>query len=136
MIVVDTGVLYAFFVADDRNHDAAQALMDSGGGRWLLSPYVVAELDYFILKRFGPLGEQRMLAELTEGLYEHASMTVADIAACRALLATRADQSIGITDASLAVLADRYGTRRIATFDRRHFGNLRAMDGQPFELLP
>ena len=136
MIVVDTGVLYAFFVADDRNHEAAQALMDEGGGRWLLSPYVVAELDYFILKRFGPLDEQRMLAELTEGLYEHASMTVADIAGCRALLATRADLSIGITDASLAVLADRYGTRRIATFDRRHFGNLRALDGTPFELLP
>lgn len=136
MIVVDTGVLYAFFVGDDLNHAAAQGLMDDRHETWVLSPYVIAELDYFILNRFGPRGEQRMLAELTEGLYEHASMTVADIAACRALLATRADQSIGIADASLAVLADRYGTRRIATFDRRHFGNLRALDGQPFELLP
>ena len=136
MTVVDTGVLYAFFVADDPNHEAARALMDGSDATWIVSPYVVAELDYFVLKRFGPLGEQRVLSELVEGFYEHAQLGVADIAECRALLATRADQSIGVTDASLVVLADRYGTQRIATFDRRHFSVMRTLDGKPFTLLP
>ena len=41
-----------------------------------------------------------------------------------------------MTDASLVVLADRYRTTRIATYDRRHFITMRGLDGRPFELLP
>jgi predicted nucleic acid-binding protein len=46
------------------------------------------------------------------------------------------DQDIGITDASLAVLARRYGTRTILTLDRRHFGVIRPLDGGRFKLIP
>jgi predicted nucleic acid-binding protein len=35
------------------------------------------------------------------------------------------DQAIGVTDASLVVLAERYGTAEILTLDYRHFDVLR-----------
>lgn len=136
MIILDTSVLYAFFVSDDANHLSAQTLLGGSQESFIVSPYVVAELDYFVLKRFGPLGELRMLSELIEGTYDHATLSIADIAACRSVLAGRSDQSLGVADASLVALADRYGTNRIATFDRRHFSSLRTADGRPFELLP
>jgi predicted nucleic acid-binding protein len=46
------------------------------------------------------------------------------------------DQAIGVTDASLVVLAERYATRTILTLDRRHFDVLRPLQGKRFALLP
>jgi predicted nucleic acid-binding protein len=47
-----------------------------------------------------------------------------------------ADLRIGVTDASIVVLADRYGTDRVLTLDVRHFRALSTLDGRPFTLLP
>ena len=47
-----------------------------------------------------------------------------------------AELPLGGTDAALAVLADRLGTRCIVTLDRRHFSVLRTHTGARFDLLP
>ena len=36
----------------------------------------------------------------------------------------------------MVVLARRFGTRRILTFDERHFRTLRPLDGGAFTILP
>lgn len=136
MIVVDTGVLYAYFDADDPQHAEAAAVLESPDETCIVSPFVVAELDYFVLSRFGLDAEVAMLDELLDGEYELPSISRLDVAACSAVITRYADKRIGITDASLVILADRYGTHRIATYDRRHFSVLRGLDGRPFELLP
>jgi predicted nucleic acid-binding protein len=46
------------------------------------------------------------------------------------------DQEIGVADASIVVLAERYRTRTVAGLDHRHFGVLRSLDGGYFEVLP
>lgn len=46
------------------------------------------------------------------------------------------DLGIGLADASLVVLADRYRTDRVLTLDRRHFGVLSTSAGRPFVMLP
>ena len=43
---------------------------------------------------------------------------------------------IGLTDASLVVLADRLGTARLATFDERHFRAVLPLAGGSFAILP
>lgn len=136
MIVVDTGVLYSFFVGDDPHHQNATAVLTSGDELLIVSPLVLAELDYFILSRHGVDPELLMLTELQEGLYEIPPFGSDDLVAARGLIARHADLRIGLTDASLVVLAARYGTSRIATFDRRHFGALSMPDGGALELLP
>ncbi len=48
-----------------------------------------------------------------------------------------ADLKIGLTDASLVVLADRVGTVDVATFDERHFRVVRPIGGTgAFRILP
>lgn len=136
MIIVDTGVLYAFLVADDPDHARSAALLSDPLETIVVSPLVIAELDYFVLKRFGITGEIAMLQDMTESRYEVASFDGDDLQRCLVVLEKYGDQAIGMTDASLVVLADRYDTRRIATFDLRHFSALRAFDGRPFDLLP
>jgi hypothetical protein len=48
-----------------------------------------------------------------------------------------ADLGIGLTDASLVVLAARVGSEDVATFDERHFRVVRPLAGaEAFRLLP
>jgi hypothetical protein len=46
------------------------------------------------------------------------------------------DLEIGLADASIVVLAHKYGTREILTLDERHFRALRTIDRKKFRLLP
>ena len=102
----------------------------------IVSPYVVAELDYHVLDRWGVRAELEVLEELGSGAWELARFGATDIRAARAIAQRYSDQAVGLADASLVVLAERYGTDRILTLDHRHFGVLRTPAGAPFELLP
>ena len=46
------------------------------------------------------------------------------------------DLQIGLSDASLVVLAGKYGTRDILTLDERHFRALHGRGRKPFRILP
>ena len=46
------------------------------------------------------------------------------------------DLNLGLADLSVAVIAQRLGTRRILTFDERHFRAVRPLQGGVFTLLP
>jgi predicted nucleic acid-binding protein len=76
------------------------------------------------------------LNELCSGAYELPIMGVADLISCSMVIARYADQRIGVTDASLVVLADRYQTRTICTLDSRHFSILRSLDDREFTFIP
>ena len=43
---------------------------------------------------------------------------------------------LGGTDASVVAVAERFGVREIATFDRRHFSSMVPKSGGHFTLLP
>ena len=136
MIVLDTSALLAFLWASDPAHERVAAVLDSEPGPFIVSPYVVAELDYLLLKKGGVPSELVALAALASGAYELPVMSAADLISCFSVLNAYREHAIGVTDASLVVLADRYGTDRIGTLDHRHFSMLRSESGQPFTLLP
>lgn len=77
-----------------------------------------------------------MLAELTGGAWELASMDRARLEGARLIVQRYSDVPIEVTDASNIVLATAYHTRVIATLDRRHFTILRLADGSAPDLLP
>lgn len=102
----------------------------------MVSPFVLAELDYLVAKRFGVSAEIQALEVLSSGAFDHATLGAADVVACCAVIDRYRDLNVGLTDASLVVLAARYGTDRVCTLDRRHFQVLRMLDGRPFTVLP
>ena len=135
MIILDTSALYALL----RDEDAmCRQVFESlrGEPALVVSPHVVAELDHLFLSRYGVSAELQVLEELASGNYELPVLGAADLLACAGIVAKFRDHDIGVTDASLVVLANRYGTDRICTLDRRHFSILRTLDGAPFTLLP
>ncbi|MDR1186707.1 MAG: PIN domain-containing protein [Bifidobacteriaceae bacterium] len=134
-MIVDTSALLALFDRSDPHHAAVAAALGTRKAPRVISPFVLAELDYLVLTRHGRAAESAVLSELGSGAWELASMPVERVRQAVEVLHRFADQSIGLTDASLIVLAHEYRTRDILTLDRRHFSVLRFPDGSPPRLI-
>ena len=135
MIVADTSALLAFYTTEEHRHGEVVDAVHAADAI-LLSPYVVAELDYLIASRHGVETEIVVLRDLFSDAYAHVPLTVDEMRAAADLIDRYRDQEIGITDASLVVLADRFGTHDILTLDRRRFDVLRPLDGGRFNVVP
>lgn len=136
MIIADTSGLIAFFSESGPQHDAVVAWLDQNDPVMVVSPYVVAEVDYLVATRKGVEAELAVLMELSGGAYELASMDAEDLANATRVVRRYSDLGIGLADASMAVLALRYRTRTILTLDRKHFSVMRPLDGGTFTIVP
>jgi predicted nucleic acid-binding protein len=135
-LIVDTSALLAYFDRDEPDHHAVTSVIEGATDLLVVSPYVLAELDYLIASRLGTAAELAVLQELTGGAWELAAIGTEELTRARAVIERYADQHIGVADASNVVLAARHGTRTIATLDHRHFDVLRPLDGGRFRVLP
>ena len=102
----------------------------------MLSPFVLAELHYLLATRVTQAAERAFLAEVGRGVYRLENFEADDIAAAERVIGKHADLDIGLADASLMVLAARYGIRDLLSLDERHFRVMRGPGGRPFRLLP
>jgi predicted nucleic acid-binding protein len=136
LIIAGTSGVVAALGRDQRDHARALAAIQSDPGPVVLSPYVLAEIGYLLLQRFGPKTELQFLAEVAAGAFELASFGRADLARAVTVLEKYHDLRIGLADASLVVLAERFGTTRVLTLDERHFRTVRPLHAAAFTLLP
>lgn len=136
MIILDTSGLLAAIDASQRHHVAAAAALRNAPPPWLLSPFVLAELDYLLATRVSQSAERALLAEVGRGVFRLEAFEAEEIASAEQLIGRHAKLDIGLADASLVVLANRYGIRDLLTLDERHFRSLRGPGGRPFRLLP
>ncbi len=136
MIVLDTSGLLAAIDTDQRAHEAAARALRDAAAPLLMSPFVLAELDYLISTRVSTGAARSLLDQVAAGAYRLESMDAADIGAAMTIMDRFAGLEVGLTDASLVVLADRYDVRDVLTLDERHFRSLRDSRGRPFRILP
>jgi hypothetical protein len=136
MIIADTSALVAFFCESGPKQEAVAAWLESNQRDIVVSPYVVAEVDYLVATRKGVSAELAVLRELAGGAYVLATVGAQDLATAIDVVDRYQELDIGIADASIAVLADRYRTNTILTLDRRHFGVLQPLSGGFFEVVP
>ena len=135
-MIVDTGALLAYFNRQEPDHAAVASAIETAVEPLVVPPYVVAELDYLLVTRLGVEAEAAALAELAGGAWDLPAFGADDLAMARDLVERYADQAIGVADASIVVLAARYGTLTVATLDRRHFDVLRPLGGGRFTVVP
>ncbi|MEX2620729.1 MAG: PIN domain-containing protein [Egibacteraceae bacterium] len=137
MIVVDTGGLYAFLDRDDARHDAARAVVDADPGPLVLSPFVLAELGSLVALRLGVDAECDLLDDVDGGVYTLVAFGDDDLSDAAALVRQYRDLGIGITNASVVVLAAKYRTVDLLSTDERHLRAVRPLrGGTAFRLLP
>ncbi|HYU05039.1 MAG TPA: PIN domain-containing protein [Jatrophihabitantaceae bacterium] len=135
-MIVDTSALLAFYIPREPMHAAVRDALLASTDPLIISPYVVAELDYLVATREGVPSELAVLRDLAGGAWTFASFDGDDLTAAIQIIERYSDLRIGLAGASNVVLADRYSTRTIATLDRRHFGAVRPLHGGRFTLVP
>jgi uncharacterized protein len=136
VIVLDTGGLYAALDANEVLHGRAVAALVAARPPRVLSPFVLAELDYLISRRVGPQGQMALIDEVARGAYQLDLFSSEDVADAQRIMERYADLRIGLADASVVVLANRHRTLELLCTDERHFRVLRGTGGKPFRLLP
>jgi uncharacterized protein len=136
VIVLDTGGLYAALDANEALHGRTVAALVASPPPRVVSPFVLAELDYLIATRIGPKAQIALLDEVTRGAYQLELFSSDDVGHARRIMERYADLRIGLADASVVVLAHRHRTLDLLCTDERHFRVLRGPGGKPFRLLP
>jgi len=135
VILLDTSGLLAALDAKQAWHSDAAASLTAASPPLLLSPFVLAELDYLLSTRVGHEARASLLGEVERGAYALAPMSSTDVGQARKIINRHADLGITLADASIVVLAERHDVREVLTLDQRHFRVLAAA-GEPFRVLP
>jgi uncharacterized protein len=135
VILLDTSGLLAALDSAQRRHDEAAASLIEATPPLLLSPFVLAELDYLLATNVGEAARTSLLGEVERGAYRLEPFSAPDVGEARAIIERHADLRVSLADASIAVLAARHETHDVLTLDERHFRVLSA-NGLPFRLLP
>ena len=135
-LILDTGPLLAAIDASDPDHRACAGLLTDGSEDLVVPTLVLAELDYWCARRLGSGVWLTFLDDVIAGAYRVEPPTAADLERCRTLQDEYADLGLGVVDASVIALAERYGERKVATLDHRHFSVVRPRHGPAFVLRP
>ncbi len=137
MIVVDTTGILASKDESHPNHVAVAEIVAEGDEDLLLSPFVLAEADYMLASRLGHSAARELLDDVEAEAYQLVEFGSGDVASANGIIDRYEDLHIGIADASLVVIAARFETTRILTFDQRHFRTVAPLWGaSAFKLLP
>ena len=135
-LIVDAGALFAQADADQPGHAVIRATLLDEREAIVTSELAIAEADYLILDLLGPDAEAAFVDDLVEGTYMVDCLDRTELGRARDLLARYRDLRLGLADASLVILAERYNTRRILSFDERAFRAITPLQGGSFTILP
>lgn len=136
MIILDTSGLLSAIDSSQRLHPTARGVLEGSEGPFILSPFVLAELDYLLATKVGSREQLSLLAEIGRGAYRLEPFAAADVERARVILERYADLGLGLADASNVVLSHRHGVLDILTLDERHFRAVSGAGDRPFRLLP
>lgn len=137
MIVVDTSGVLAVKDEGHPQHGAVADVLRETADDLLLSPLVLAECDYMLATRLGAAAAREFLGEVADGAFQLVDFDAGDVATANGVIDRYRDLAIGIADASLVVIAARYETTRVLTFDQRRFRAVAPLWGAAsFTLLP
>ena len=132
-ILIDTGAVVALLDTGEEHHQAIRSYL---GKRILLPVTLLAEIDYMVSKYLGDHVARAFFAGMENGDLELLGFDTTDFARANAIMARYPDVPLGIADASVMALAERYQIRQILTLDRRHFSLVKPSNMDYFELLP
>jgi uncharacterized protein len=135
-LIVDAGPVITLGDEADSLQGVIERILGEEPGQIVLPAPVTAEVDYLVRKRGGQSARHRLLRDLALGRFLVACLEFNEYDLIRTYNQQYADLDVGLADLSVVVVAHRFKTRRILTFDQRHFRVLHPLDGGSFVLLP
>lgn len=135
-LVVDAAPLIALLDESDPRLSSVADVLEYEIGDIVLPAPVSAEVNYLIGQRLGRMARRVFLADVVARRFRVECLEPDDYDVILWLDERYADLDVGLADLSVVVLAHRFRTQRILTFDERHFRALRPLNGGAFTLLP
>jgi len=135
-LLFDAGALVASVDKSQPLHKQVRELIEITTQPRVTSQVVLAEVDYLLMTRGSVDVEAAFLADVAAGAYQAECLTPEELLLAHQVILQYRDLEVGLADASLVVLAARYGTTTVATLDERCFRAMRPLAGGHFTLLP
>jgi len=135
-LVIDAAPIVALAESDEPRRQATLDVMRAEPGGLIIPSPVTAEIDYLLGQRFGRTAGGAFLRDLAAGRFIVSCPDPEDYTKIADLDARYADLDLGLADCALVVIADRYETNRVVTFDERHFRAVTPIAGGSFTILP
>jgi predicted nucleic acid-binding protein len=135
-LIVDAAPLVALGDSRDRLHATVGDVLRAEGGDLVVPAPVSAELDYLIRRRGSTAAARAFLRDAAAGRFRVEGLTADEHGTVARLDEQYAGLDLGLADLSVVILAHRFGTRRLLTFDERDFRAVTPMAGGSFTLLP
>lgn len=120
----------------DKRLAAVRRILESEVGDLVIPAPVTAEADYLLHRRVGSPSARALLRDIAEGRFRVEGLTQDEHSIALRLHDRYAALALGLADLSVVILAHRFRTRRLLTFDERHFRTVTPLDGEAFTLLP
>jgi predicted nucleic acid-binding protein len=135
-VVIDAAPLVALADRNDPRRSAVLENMRGEPGDLVVPAPTTAEVDYLLGERYGRPARRAFLRDLAEGRYDVVCLEPEDYAAIQNLDDRYADLELGLADCAIVVLAHRFDTTRVISFDERHFRAVTPLQGGAFTILP
>ena len=135
-LLIDAGPLVAIGDPREPLRGAILHALNTEQGALVIPAPTTAEIDYLLGTRFGSSARRAFLTDLAAGRFTVASIERGEYAAIAELEARYDALDLGLADCALIVLAGRYRTNRILSFDERHFRAVKPLHGEAFTILP
>jgi uncharacterized protein len=135
-IVIDAGPVVALAERAESQRDAILNALRVESGVCVIPAPVTAEIDYLLGRRFGRPARAAFLRDLAAARFVVACLEERDYPTIVDLEARYEDLELGLADCALIILARRYHTNRILSFDERHFRAVTPLGGGTFTILP
>ncbi len=94
------------------------------------------EVDYLATKYLGERVARTFLEDIERDNFALLPFELVDLKKATSIMARYRDLPLGLVDASLLVLAERYSINQILTLDRRHFNLIQSDKVRYFTILP
>lgn len=133
-VILDTGIVYAYYDRRDAWHDRTVKLLRQEPGQLIVPAPVIPEVDHLLGERLGADAQRTFYRGLVEGFYFIADLPQEGYRRVLDLNRQFSDLKLGFVDAAVVAIAEALELRRLATTDRRDFGPLQGI--VPLELLP
>jgi predicted nucleic acid-binding protein len=133
-LLLDTGIVYAYYDRSDDWHARARTLIRAEPHGLILPAPVIPEIDHLLGARLGERSRLTFYSGITGGHFLVADLPRQAYGRIADINQQFADLSLGFVDAAIVILAQTLDVPRIATTDHRHFTPLAAHFS--LELIP
>jgi uncharacterized protein len=133
-ILLDTGILYAYYDRADAWHTRSLEILRAERGQLIVPAPVIPEVDYLLERRLGAEARLTLYDGLSQGHYFIADLPRERYSRVAELNRLFSALSLGFVDAAVVAIGESLGLLRIATTDRRDFEPM--VPALSLELLP